>query len=193
MAAAHKDEKRIKVIKALDLRWKAFKQHAKVLATVTAKARHCNNFTLRILATTAVNRADEAVQGSAMIKNAVELQAIELNFETYIFGSVAKAVDLSRVLTHQAYWPNLRTLQSHSFTTSEIHLKGLLAVHAPFLQSLDLSPINFASYESKGRFHYSFWVAINMFLHVSLSFHKMQFRESLTYEGEKVEESKILR
>lgn len=48
MTAAHKNQKILKVIRALHLGWKAFEQCPEVLAMMTANMRHCKHFTVKV-------------------------------------------------------------------------------------------------------------------------------------------------
>ncbi|CAF9914048.1 MAG: hypothetical protein ALECFALPRED_009218 [Alectoria fallacina] len=181
MAAAHKTKKRLKVIRALDLPWKAFEQHLEVLAMMTADMRYCEHFAVKVSGTEALKGAE--VQISSMIQNAPDLQTIELKFLTRVYERPVKAVELSRLFIYQVHWPNLKSLLLQGFSTSEVHLKEILAAHAASLQSLEISQINLKSYESKGKVHHSSWVKIILFLRESLNLHKMRFLDSLTNEG----------
>lgn len=181
MTAAHKNKKRLKAIRALDLGWKAFEQCPEVLAMMTANMRHCEHFTVKVSGTE--TRVDGEVQIASMVNNAPLLQAIGLTFPLMTYEPVGRAVELSRVFVCEVHWPHLKSLQLQGFSTYEIDLKKLLTAHTTSLQSLDLSRINLKPYESKGKLHHSSWVGLILFLQESLNLHKMRFRDSLTNEG----------
>ena len=180
MAAAYKNNKKLKVIEARSLRWKVFQQHHEVLAMMNANMRYCERFKWR------PTTSDENVNGDLhlglMMRNAPRLRSIELNFKTGLAQYPGYLNSLSRILDQHCHWPDLEHVRLYGFKVSDTHLRGFLAAHASSMRSLDLGLIILTPYELKGELHYSSWIRFIIFLQESLNLRKMRFRDVLANE-----------
>ena len=181
MAAAHKYQKEIKVIKALDLGWNTFEQGPEVLEMMIANMRCCEHFLVKILSHR--RRANGDVGIGLMACHAPHLQTLELFLPGISCQRWQKGTELSRLFDPQVRWPHLKRLQLHGLSATEAQLKSLLLAHATSLQSLSLSCIVLKPFRSEGGIHHSSWVEMVLFLRESLYLHKMQFEHALTTEG----------
>lgn len=181
MAAAHRNKKNLKVIKALDLNWEAFQQDHEVLAMMTANMRLCEHFAF--IAYGPFERNDRELQIDSLFRNAPHLRTVELNLFACGYKISEKTIDLSRVFLQQCQWPNLESLQLQALSTSEIRFKKFLAAHATSLTSLDLSNIVLRPHEVDEKLHRGSWVKMIQFFRQSLKLREMRFLRILSNEG----------
>ena len=181
MAAAYKNKKKLKVIEARFLRWKAFEQQHEVLAMMTANMRYCEHF--KLIPTRWREKVNGDLQVGTMLRNAPRLRTMELDFFTAAASFHLNMYSLSQVLVEHCHWPYLRHVQLYGFRVSDIHLRGFLAAHAASLTSLALGIITLTSYERKGKRHHSSWIEFIIFLQESLNLHNIRFCNSLCTDG----------
>lgn len=180
MAAAHRNKKKLKVIKAMDLKFEAFQQDQEVLAMMIANMRHCEHFAF--MAWSPLKRNGGELQIGSMIRDAPHLRKIELIFLTGTDELLEETIDLSRVFLQQCHWSNLASLRLEGFSTSEIHFKEFLAAHATSLTSLKISHVILRPHEIEGKLHHGSWFRMIRFFGESLNLHKMRLHRLLTEE-----------
>lgn len=184
MAAAHRNKKNLKVIKALDLKLEAFQQDQEVLAMMIANMRHCEHFAFT--AWSPHKRNDRELQIGSIIRDAPHLRKMELAFYIGTDELLEETIDLSRIFLQQCHWPNLESLQLQGLSTSEIHFKEFLAAHATSLTSLKLNCVILRPHELKGMLHHGSWIRMIRFFGESLNLHNIRFNRLLTNDGNEI-------
>ena len=180
MAAARKNQTRLKSIEVVGVDWETFEQDAERSAIMTANMRQCESFIIDM--DEPKRSKNGATQIGSMINNAPHLRTIILSFEAGDGNYIGPPVEFSQ-LFKDSHWPNLKDLRLQGFTTSEFDLKALLAAHATSLTTLHLSQMSIKPYELNGKLCHSSWVGMILFLHESLKLQEMEFRNYLTNEG----------
>lgn len=187
LAAAHKNDRRLRIIKGLDLQWELFQQSDETLAMMSANMSHCEHLALDIIWT---HRRKNEAAIAWMMSNPPRLRVLELNFGSLSFGygiaSTQTVIRLSSLFVHQTHWPHLTTLKLQGISGSDVDLKKLLLAHAATLRSLEFAYMNLEPHESQGMVHHCSWVALILFLHESLNLEEMCFRGLLTNQWNEV-------
>lgn len=170
LAAAHKNDRRPRIIKGLNLMWEVFQQSDETLAMMCASISHCEHLVLNV--TWSPCRKNEA-QIAKMISNAPRLQVLELDFGSIpIFSDVLitpEVIKLFPLFVHRTHWPHLTTLKLQGISGSEVELKELLLAHTATLRSLKLTNMDLEQYEFQGIVCHGLWVGLILFLHESLN------------------------
>lgn len=89
MAAAYKNKKEIKVVKALDLACQVFEKCPEVSAMIEGNMRYCEHLTVKVLGLDP--RVDGEVQIGSMARHPPHLQTLEVIFPGIQFEGLAKA------------------------------------------------------------------------------------------------------